>query len=429
MKSSVMRHHKAITKRARLKANHAGYSRARTFLCSPIFLLVTLLAPGYFFLARHFLSQKFLIFNIDALGHYLMEFTGLLQSLPRDKRKHNLRVMFLGFGDGSRANRYLLSKLESLPAAEGISFVAIPPVLWIPLAALSETRPPMLEHLLTPMNPTFSEYTPLKKVEVLATISPEEKACFERYMDLRLPAWRQGYCVLGIRDSAYYGDTDSHRNSPPTLYLDAVKVLLDRGIPVVRMGRKVVDAFPIVHKNFLDIGFEGGLDDYLDVMLWAHASIAVGDSTGLTDAVALLGGKTFCATYPMDPRAFISARNYWFAFQELREVTTGRILKISEVVGLMNEGWNIGDQGLLSKRGLANVRMAQSEIARATDWFLSEIESEAAYSISNEQQAFMAFLAKHDQGSWLHYRKDVLFGARWLGMESKIYPGCISRVL
>jgi putative glycosyltransferase (TIGR04372 family) len=234
---------------------------------------------------------------------------------------------------------------------------------------------------------------------------------------------------LGIRDSAYYGDIDSHRNSPPSLYLEAVNLLLARGIPVVRMGRRVSDAFPIVHKDFLDIGFEGALDDYLDVMLWAHASIAVGDSTGLTDAVALLGGKTFCASNPMDPRAFISAGNYWFAFQELREVTTGRTLKISEVVELMNEGWNIGDEGLLSDRGLVNIRMTQSEVALATEWFLSEIEEDPISAISDQQQALMTFLARHDRGAWLHYRKDALFGIRWLSMESKIYPGCISKVL
>ena len=383
----------------------------------------------YFRLTRRLFSQKFFIFNMDALGHYLMEFTGLLRGLPPETKKSNLRLLFLGFGGQSRANHYLLSKLETLPAAEGISFVAIPPILWIPLAAISETRPPKLEHLLYAMNPTFSEYSPLKPGELLTTIRPEEKEDFEHYMDLRLPAWRQGYCVLGIRDGAYYGDTDSPRNSPPSLYLEAVNLLLDRGIPVVRMGRKVSDAFPIDHKDFLDLGFEAVLDDYFDVMLWAHASFAVGDSTGLTDAVALLGGKTFCANYPMDPRAFISADNYWFAFQELQEVTTGRILKISEVVDLMNEGWNLGDEALLSGRGLGNIRMTPSEVALAAEWFLSEIERETISAISDQQQAFMTFLATHDRGAWLHYRKDALFGIRWLSMESKIYPGCISKVL
>lgn len=279
------------------------------------------------------------------------------------------------------------------------------------------------------MNPAFSQYSPLKNGEFLAEIRPLEAESFERYMDIRLPSWRRGYCVLGIRDSAYYGDADSHRNSDPSHYLEAVLLLLDRGIPVVRMGRKVSEPFPIVHQDFLDLGFEGVLDDYLDVMLWANASMAVGDSTGLTDAVALLGGNTLCPNFPMDPRAFISAANYWFAFQDLKEVSTGRILKIGEVVELMNEGWNLGNEALLSDRGLENVAMTPSEIALATEWFLSEIEGGKSTPISDQQRALMTFLAGHDRGAWLHYRTDALFGNRWLNMESRIFPGSISKVL
>lgn len=411
------------------KARLAGFSTPRALLTGPVFLLIIFMSPVYFFLTNNIARQRTMIFNLDALGHYLMEFTGLLDSLGRERKKHGIRLLFLGFGGASRVNRYLLSTLEKLPAAKGISFSGIPPVFWVPLAALAETFPSRSGHFLQPMHPTFSKYKPLEPGQLLGTIVSAEKARFENYMDTRLPDWRHGYCVLGMRDSAYYGDTNSHRNSPNSLYIEAVILLLERGIPVVRMGRKVSEAFPLTHEKFLDIGFHGDLDDYLDVMLWTHASFAVGDSTGLTDAIALLGGKTFCATYPMDPRSFISASNYFFALQELREVHSGRSLRLREVIELMNEGWNIGDEELLSERGLTNVRMTASDVAAATEWFLSEIEGLSSSSQSDIQQSLVSVLARYDKGVWSHYRKDALFGKRWLGMASKIYPRSISRVL
>lgn len=409
------------------KSTTAGFSISVAFLLLPFFFLFSALCGPYFRARSRVTREEFFIFNLDSLGHYLMEFIGLVDELGPIIGRKNIRIFFFGRGKNSRANHYLLSLLSRLPSASGIFLSPISAPFWVPMASFAETWPFASKRLLRPMHPTFSRYKPLAPGQALSVLGVEETAKFERYMDSRLPNWREGYCVLGIRDSAYYGDKDNHRNSPASTYVPAVRALLDKGISVVRMGRKVSEKFPLEHRDFLDLGWLGESDDYLDVLLWAHAKFAVGDSTGLTDAVALLGGTTFCATYPMDPRSFISSGNYFFSLQELRDLDSGKTLKLDEIVNLMNEGWNLGDERRLLQKGFVNVRLPSSDIRLALEWFLSALRNGGGPS--PEQEQMKEILARHDSGVWTHYRKDALAGPEWLKMQSRIFPGSLSRLL
>lgn len=421
---------KRILSSSRSKANLAGFTYFQFLLLGPVFGALILSAPVYLWLVRGITKTDLLVFNLDALGHYLMEFFGFLSRPPENGETKYVRIYFLRKRASTRANHYLLSILERLPAASKISFLPVGPLLWVVLAVVAEMAGPGGSRLIQAMHPLHSRYQGLKREEIQNVIPKEEKDRFETYMDSWLPTWRNGYCVLGIRDSAYYGDFYSQRNSPPELYVPAIEMLLSRGISVVRMGRIVSQAFPLTDDRFLDYGFLGHSDDYLDVMLWIHASFAIGDSTGLTDAVALLGGKTFCATYPMDPRSFLPSANYFFALQDLRELETGKSLKLVEIIELMNQGWNIGDEKQLSKRGYTASPLSGKEIATATEWFLDEISLEAnRCSFSNAQKIMIETLSRTDLGVLSHYRNDSLSGKNWTEMRSKIYPGSLLKIL
>ena len=417
-------------RRIRARSKSAGISASQFTFLMPVFFVVLLVVAMLMVIVRRVARQDLLVFNIDALGHQLMEFTGLLRTGLESQVGRSTIVFYLHRGKSTRMNVFLFSIFKRLPAARGISFWPLPTLFWVPVAALAELVEETPWPLVRPMHPVFSFYNGLGAGEVLEVIKPGEKERFESYMDSHLPSWRAGYCVLGIRDSAYYGDPDNPRSSPPSIYVPGVNFLIDEGFAVVRMGRQVAEAFPVRHDRFLDYGFLGDSVDFLDVMLWAHCTFAVGDSTGLTDGVALLGGKTLVATQPMDPRSFISAPNYFFALEELVDQSTGKTLGLQEVIALMNQGWNLGSKNELSERGYVNAKPSALDILKAIQWFINELGEETSDStLPSAQKEMMETLARLDLDAFPHYRKDAMSSHRWSEFKSKIYPGSLSHIL
>ena len=211
-------------------------------------------------------------------------------------------------------------------------------------------------------------------------------------------------------------------------YLPCIRYLLDRGIAVVRMGRRVLEPLPFRHPNLFDYSSSDQVGDELDVLLWAHASFAIGDSSGLTDAVALLGSPVFCPTYTLDPRAFLSNVNYSFATQRLFRPADGRYLGIGEVVALMNQGWNLGDEAALASNGLVSVHPTSEGIRDSVAWFVDVVVAQDVKALADAwalQRHMLEVLNREDCDQWRHYRRDALYRDSWPKMKSLMYPGSV----
>jgi putative glycosyltransferase (TIGR04372 family) len=240
------------------------------------------------------------------------------------------------------------------------------------------------------------------------------------------------YCILAIRDGNYYGDESSMRNSKVDSWVPAIESLLERGVAVVRMGRKAASPLPITHPNLCDYSFSQAINPRLDLLLFANASFAIGDSTGLLDAPFLLGCPAMCVSYPFDPRSFISDTDFYFATQTLRLNATGATLKATDVVSIMNTGVNLGDERTLDRLGLSSVIPSAFEIRESVEWFLSIVQDDddaARASALRVQRLLLQILQEGDHGSAIHYRLDAPRPSDWRNFASTIYPGTVNKLI
>lgn len=101
-------------------------------------------------------------------------------------------------------------------------------------------------------------------------------------------------CLI-VRDSAYLPELGYHsyRDSDIETYLQAVRVLADRGYYVIRMGAKVAKPMPSSSKRIIDYATNGMRSDFMDIYLAAKCEFAISTSTGL-DAVCTAFRRPIC---------------------------------------------------------------------------------------------------------------------------------------
>ncbi|AXX16260.1 TIGR04372 family glycosyltransferase [Leptospira borgpetersenii] len=112
---------------------------------------------------------------------------------------------------------------------------------------------------------------------------------------LKKRGWKEGeaFVSLMVRDSAYLqnymsGRDFSYHNFRDTqinTYLSSVKLLVEMGYWVFRMGKVANERLDYNHERFVDYPFSRDQNDLLDVWLMAHSHFVISTGTGL-DAVA-----------------------------------------------------------------------------------------------------------------------------------------------
>lgn len=403
-----------------------GYGRY-----TPLRLLATCLSIVPAFLLNFeqfcFHRRKTYILNLPALGHDLFELATFFNSLSDPGREGPTTIFFLTPKSG-RSNAFLMSLMMRFGVRTDVRLRRVSRAMWCALMIVSNTRSNGFgpRHI----HPDFSEFQSVPR-DLCGLIRTNEHAQHAQLLEQAFGYIPGEYCILGIRDGGHYGDSSS-RNTNVALWEDAVRLLLNRGWHVVRMGRQVHEPLTVVHPRLFDYSVTEELSDRADVLLWANCSFAVGDSTGLTDAVTLLGGRTFCATFLMDPRGFISHPAYSFATQSLVSVETGEQLQLSDVVGLMNQGINLGDDDQLHAIGVRQQLPTSGQICRSLTWYLETIvvnDSRAITEAWKLEEVLLSKLATMDKDVFHHYRKDARYSYNWLDMQSLIYPGSIDELL
>ncbi len=412
------------------RSTHVAYNNAthRRLIQPFVFLggvLVLVLTP---FLNR-IPMRPILIFNLAGLGHTLMEFITYLDSEQRAATTGPTTIIYFEKRDPPAQNQFVFEIWRRLGKHRNIRLLRTSPFLWSCLSWVVFSG--RTKNWLRGLHPDFSCYSSLPNELVRSLITETELHKFRDTLSRFLPSGDDPFCVVGIRDGAYYSDV-TNRNSQVSDYLPTIELLLQRGHSVVRIGRPVLECLPIAHPRLFDYSTSSVTSDEMDVLLWLHASFAVGDSSGLTDAVTLLGSPVFCPTYPLDPRAFVSHANYAFATQRLRNKCSNRTLGLREVISLMNRGFNLGDERVIESLGLTTEKPDATEIRDSVEWYLDSVlgGDACALKYASELQAEMTnILASEDRDTWRHYRKDALYSATWKSMSSVIYPVSVIRLL
>jgi putative glycosyltransferase (TIGR04372 family) len=367
-------------------------------------------------------------FNQTALGHSMFEFITFWNEELRTTGTEYARLWYFTGKSRPINNAHIFIWWERLTRpCSGVSWHQLSPLTWSTLTIFLKVAR-QTPRWIIPLNPNYSKYTSLSKSHTRRLMTVGEDRRLMSFLENAFGFSVERYCVLGIRDGNFYQD-QTLRDSSIAAYLPAINLILEKGIPVVRMGRRAKEPLPLDHPLVFDYSFSGEESDTMDVLLWANADFAVGDATGLTDAVALLGSPIVVPTHPMDPRAFLSNENYYFATQHLMN-DSGEILSIQEIVGLMNCGVQLHSKRELDEKGITTVMPSASTIADTVNWFLRIVLDGDRRLLEHSRRAtleFASFMALNDEAATLHYRRDSFRGSGWLSMKSTMFPESAKR--
>ncbi len=129
---------------------------------------------------------------------------------------------------------------------------------------------------------------------MLKFLEDEEKEAKEWLIN---KGWNDGepFVCIQVRDTAYLGSEEFHlnydwdyhdyRNSNISTYILAIKWLLEQGVFVLRMGKKVNKKTPFNHPKFVDYPFCSDKSDLLDIWLFANCNLCISTASG-PDAIS-----------------------------------------------------------------------------------------------------------------------------------------------
>ena len=229
------------------------------------------------------------------------------------------------------------------------------------------------------------------------------------------------YVCLHVRDAAYLRQTQpardwsyhDYRNPPVESYVPMVEQVLGRGYTVVRMGKFVEGPFPLRPDRLVDYSISGAQSDFLDVVLYAHATMAVAGSVSGIDQL----GHAF--NIPSVASNFIPFDDpRWAADSALiipalvRDKGTGELLPLSKLLAS-----RYGSARRYEEAGLAVVPNSPEEIAQAVLEGLQRVEGVWVETSDDtaRQEAFWAWAeecgisAAVPSGPWDkdHYRARI----------------------
>jgi len=170
---------------------------------------------------------------------------------------------------------------------------------------------------------------PPPKINLINKI--QEKIKFEKLMS----QVDSKYVCLHVRDSGFYGDDDRrpYRNANINNYIPAIKMLIDEGFTVIRIGGKLKQMCSMKDNKFIEIDtYESkSRGDLLDLLLLKNCEFFIGMQSGPYDA-ALLFQK---------PALLLNMYDWLFGIQ-MKSCDRGLLKKIS-IDG-------IGEVNMLSER-------------------------------------------------------------------------------
>ena len=210
-----------------------------------------------------------------------------------------------------------------------------------------------------------------------------------------LPTTR--YVCLHIRDGAYLKQIipehdwsyHDYRNPPMESYVAMVEQVLDLDYSVVRMGKVVAGAFPIRHENFHDYALSSAKSDFLDVFLYAHATLAIAGSVSGIDQLSHAFNVPSIATdfVPFDDPRW-AADSALIIPALIRDTGTGELLPLSRQLAC-----RYGSSRRYEEAGLAVVPNSSAEITEVVLEGIHRLEGSWTESeeSADRQSAFWAW--------------------------------------
>lgn len=159
------------------------------------------------------------------------------------------------------------------------------------------------------------------------------------------------YCCLLVRDSCFKGEDgfqkeSTIRNSDIRDYVDAVKMLADSGVWVLRMGKKMSARLELSHPRVIDYAFHSERSDFLDIWLFAHCDLCISTGCG-PDMVSLAYNRPFLCLNYIPLFWFLSSIFANYAFKKLIWRSSGSPLRLQEYLdNCFHAGSDYAQQGI-----------------------------------------------------------------------------------
>jgi putative glycosyltransferase (TIGR04372 family) len=364
---------------------------------------------------------------MSAIGHDVSDFIEFIYQHDSQRPSDRIRLLFR-YNSQSPTNNLFLFEVwkRRLIHTNNVTIHGTSAFMWsiiLYTIGINKIFYQLPNYWLIPLTPNFSTFRSFERRQIASLMDDCDRQEIEDLLNQTIKTPPGTYCVLGIRDSGFYHD-HSIRNSTIDDYLPSIEMLLDLGIPVVRMGRRMQKPLPISHPLCFDYAFSDLINDKNDVLLWANARFAFGDASGLTGVVASFGSPLFMPTYSLSPREFISNQNVSFATQSLIK-KDGNALNIGQIISLMNKGFSLGDERVLDALNLFSLRNSPMQIRESLEWFLATVINETNANIDyarSKQHNLLSYLEGNDKDNFTHYRKDILYSKTWTSMKSIMWP-------
>jgi putative glycosyltransferase (TIGR04372 family) len=210
---------------------------------------------------------------------------------------------------------------------------------------------------------------------------------------LRRRGWTDGEPFVGllVRDSAYLqkhvqrsgaGSHDwayhDYRDSDIATYVDAIRVLVERGYWVICLGKVAHQRVPFEHPRVIDYRFADDQDDLLDIWLSLNCRFFISTGTGIDVAAGLQGVPVlFVNAVPLS-LSHTELRHIWVP-KHLRWRATGQPLTLRELcLHRYGRGGDYADAGIeIEPLSPAEISAAVLECeARATGRWIETPEDE-----------------------------------------------------
>jgi putative glycosyltransferase (TIGR04372 family) len=173
------------------------------------------------------------------------------------------------------------------------------------------------------------------------------------------------YVCLHTRDASHYfelsGTGQTHRNSPIESYLDAIRLVTDRGGWVIKLGGPNSPKLPALECT-IDYALSDFRSELMDVSLIRNAKGFIGTTSGLTN-VAISFGIPSAIVNCITTDAQLWNSNVRFALKPVR-LADGKMLTQSQLTSLPWR-WRVFDAAVLGRSGAHPEVNTPDEIAAA----------------------------------------------------------------
>jgi putative glycosyltransferase (TIGR04372 family) len=207
---------------------------------------------------------------------------------------------------------------------------------------------------------------------------------------------RDKFICLFSRDSAYlkkvYPGTDwsyhNYRNLDIDVFEESVKLLVDKGYYVVRVGNIVEKPISFKHRNVVDYPYTNYVSDFMDIFLMAHCTFVLGTESGCTDVAKVFNTPSLIVNYSVINRAPWGSGSL-YAPVTFRSKETGEKLSYQEIIE--KKGFEIFKTRNISDKGLAIIKNTRDEILDLVREMLLRLDGVFEYE-QHEKEMMSSFM-------------------------------------